>query len=212
MERNNLHDEIIDRLVDRIRSLLRPQQGLTVLTHAWWKVPQVIPIRAFQFDIAVIPGTSSTWIEDDKTWLVELNSLTAIDVLRSGNHHEYFDKPNELCETSIREYCLIDSTRTFMRPSLEAHRRTQGVFRRVRTSADEVFFSVCGFALEARTSEAWVRSCGQAVIEEKLFKFQHCLTQAEKRRDQSETEVAGLRKAIAGLEERLASRQAEDDE
>ncbi len=135
-----------------------------------------------------------------------------IDIVRRDDYErEFYDKPADIFETTIGEYCLVDPTRVFMRPALEAYRRTDGVFRRVRTSADAIFFSKCGFVLDVRTAEITVRPCGRATIEEKLFKFRRSLEQAEKRRDESETEVTGLRKAIAGLEDRLTAQQADDE-
>jgi hypothetical protein len=192
--------------------VLRSKPGYTVLTRAWWK-PLLEPQRAaYQFDILIVADLAEARVDGSKTWLVRTVPETVIDVIRSGDYEqEFYDKPSDLYETTIREYCVLDPTRTHMRPSLEAYRRTNGVFRRVRTSADELFFSECGFVLDVRTPEITVNPCGRATIEEKLFQLRRKLSQAEQRRDEGEADVAGLKNAIAGLEERLASRQADDD-
>ncbi len=70
MDTGDRRDEIVDRLADQIRSVLRTGTHYTVLTRVWWELIPVVGRAGYRFDILIVEGRAEVRADAGETWLV----------------------------------------------------------------------------------------------------------------------------------------------
>jgi hypothetical protein len=193
----NPHDATVAKLAGVLRAHFAPAGAWDVFTRVGWDRPDNFgPTReAMTFDLAVVAAGSAVVTDARGPRLgpdVLPELVFEVVTKESGCEEEFYDKPDLLLTAGVREYYLYDPTAEAMRPSFQAHRLRNGVYRPFWATGRAVAFSDLGFRIEFVGPDPRVSPCGPARLEEELFVAERLLSEAVDRADRGQQAVAGL--------------------
>lgn len=201
---NDIHDVTVEKLAAGLKTILQSRTDTTVLTRTLWQPLSDFPTCIYRFDVIVVIGpvvfVTTTTDEPVLQPTPQMWARAVFDIIRrEDNEAEFYDKPDLLVTAPVSEYCLIDPTREVMRPPLNAARKHDGGYVRVRSCADNVLFSSAGVRLELSGTEVVLTRCDHPRIAEQIHELSK-----HRSRLTDQTAIAGLERRIAELETKLA--------
>jgi hypothetical protein len=204
----SLHDWTVGWIRDGIVDVYKQRKDGQVFTDVRWQPHESFPTCVYHFDLLIgVPGKAYAVDSPQEVFGPTMRFLTAINVVTHESiETDWYDRPEDLDTAGLYEYCLFDPTGSFMRPRLQALRKSDGSWRRVRSCRHGLFFSSGRFVLDCRGREPRVRPSGASYHEEELL-----TVRIERSRTTDSEQVARLDERIRQLEYRIANPRERDE-
>jgi hypothetical protein len=205
----SLHDWTVGWIRDGIVSVFKQKKDGQVFTDVRWQPDESFPTCVYHFDLLIgVPGKSYAVDSPQEAFGPKARFLTAINVVDHESFEtDWYVRPGQLDTSGLYEYCLFDPTGAFMRPRLQALRKSDGGWKRVQSCRHGLFFSSGRFAFDCRGREPRIRPSGASYHEEQLL-----TTRIERSRANDAEQVAQLDERIRLLEYRIANPREPDDD